>query len=116
LPAHAFPDGALQSHECSSCGFWPGDENSQPTFYAYAYPEPPGYSAYGVAPPGAHYDTTVREFLLPYETLCAATNPDEMLLGFFQSTYGAAADLGRWDRTALDRVVPNTALEAPPAH
>ena len=97
------------SHECSSCGFWPGDENTQPTFYAYAYPEPPGYSSHGVMPLAAHYDTTAHEFLLPYEALCAVPNPDETLLRFFQTTYEAAADLGRWDRAALDRVVPGKA-------
>jgi hypothetical protein len=91
------------SHECSSCGFWPGDENAPPSFYAYAYPEPPGYAARRVVPGAAHYDTTVREFLLPYEALLAEPNPDEALLGFFQATYAAAADLGRWERTLLDR-------------
>jgi Family of unknown function (DUF5996) len=92
------------SHECSSCGFWPGDEKSQPSFYAYAYPEPQGFAAHAVQPGAAHYDTTAREFLLPYESLRAAPNPDEMLLRFFQTTYEAAADLGHWDRKALDRV------------
>ena len=92
------------SHECSSCGFWPGDEASPPSFYAYAYPEPPGYATRAVAPDGASYATTAREYLLPYETLRAASHPDEALLRFFQTTYEAAADLGRWDRTALDRV------------
>jgi hypothetical protein len=92
------------SHECSSCGFWPGDEKSQPSFYAYAYPEPQGYAAHGVQPAAAHYDTTAREFLLPYESLRAALNPDEMLLRFFQTTYEAASDLGHWDRAALDRI------------
>jgi len=91
------------SHECSSCGFWPGDEKSQPSFYAYAYPEPPGYAMHSVQPAAAHYDTAAREFLLPYESLRAAPNPDQMLLRFFQTTYEAAADLGRWDRAALDR-------------
>jgi Family of unknown function (DUF5996) len=91
------------SHECSSCGFWPGDENSPPAFYAYAYPEPPGYSARAVMPSTAHYDATAREFLLPYAALRAASDPDEALLRFFQTTYEAAADLGRWDRTALER-------------
>jgi hypothetical protein len=94
------------SHECSSCGFWPGDENAQPSFYAYAYPEPHGYAARGVEPAAARYDTAAREFLLPYESLRAASNPDEALLRFFQTTYEAAADLGRWDRTALDRAAP----------
>ncbi len=91
------------SHECSSCGFWPGDENSPPAFYAYAYPEPQGYAARGAAPAAARYDTTAREFLRPYEVLRAAPNPDQELLRFFETTYAAAADLGGWDRTALDR-------------
>jgi Family of unknown function (DUF5996) len=91
------------SHECSSCGFWPGDGTSPPSFYAYAYPEPQGYAARQVAPDAARYDTTAREYLLPYETLCAAPNPDEALLRFFQTTYAAAADLGHWDRMALER-------------
>jgi hypothetical protein len=90
------------SHECSSCGFWPGDENVQPAFYAYTYPEPQGYALAAVSP-GAQYDTTAREFLLPYETLRAATDSNQSLLRFFQSTYQAAAELGRWDRSALDR-------------
>jgi hypothetical protein len=92
------------SHECSSCGFWPGDGDAQqPVFYAYAYPEPKGYAQRGVEPPGAYYDSKAREFLLPYSALRAMPEPDEALLRFFQSTYETAADLGKWDRAALDR-------------
>jgi len=92
------------SHECSSCGFWPGGgETLQPAFYAYAYPEPPGYAQRVVEPAAARYDSKAREFLLPYAALHAASEPDEMLLRFFQTTYEAAADLGQWDRAALDR-------------
>jgi hypothetical protein len=93
------------SRECSSCGFWPGDENSQPAFYAYAYPEPADYALRRIEPPAANYDLKAREFLLPYEALRSAPQPDEALLRFFQSTYEAAADLGAWDRAALERVV-----------
>ena len=99
------------SHECCSCGFWPGDEKSQPTFYAYAYPEPQGYAEREVEPLGAHYDTTAREFLLPYESLRAEVQPDDALLRFFRATYAAAADLGGWDRLALDRA---PGRQAPP--
>jgi hypothetical protein len=90
------------SHECASCGFWPGDEKSQPFFYAYAYPEPEGYATRPVEA-GARYDTTLREFVLSYEAVRAAANPDAMLLRFFQSAYEAAAEAGRWDRAALDQ-------------
>jgi hypothetical protein len=92
------------SHECSSCGFWPGGgETLQPAFYAYAYPEPAGYAQRVVEPAAARYDLKAREFLLPYAAVHAASEPDEMLLRFFQTTYEAAADLGQWDRAALDR-------------
>jgi Family of unknown function (DUF5996) len=92
------------SHECSSCGFWPGDGDTvQPAFYAYAYPEPDGYAQRRAEPDAARYDPKAREFLLPYAALRAMPDPDEMLLRFLQSTYEAAADLGQWDRAALDR-------------
>jgi hypothetical protein len=111
-PAPRHPGGAphcpdwvmveAYSHECASCGFWPGDENSAAFFYAYAYPEPAGYAQRPMASPG-HYDKTLREFVLPYEAVRAAANPDAILLQFFQSAYEAAADLGHWDRSALER-------------
>lgn len=92
------------SRECSSCGFWPGDGLDRPAaFYAYAYPEPPGYAAWSIAPSVAHYDLQAREFLLPYDRMRAAAKPDDLLLQFFQSAYEAAAELGRWDRASLDR-------------
>ncbi|HEY2779325.1 MAG TPA: DUF5996 family protein [Steroidobacteraceae bacterium] len=94
------------SHECSSCGFWPGDENSDAFFYSYAYPEPAGYAARGVETP-ARYDTRLREFVLPYEALRSSTAPEDLLLRFFQTTYEAAADLGHWDRGSLERRTPN---------
>ena len=92
------------SHECSSCGFWPGGGAfAGPAFYAYAYPEPAGYGDRAVRPDGARYSAEAREFILPYEDVRNASDPDEALLQFFQTTYETAADLARWDRTALDR-------------
>ena len=92
------------SHECSSIGFWPGSGPvPEPAFYAYAYPEPDGYGERRVLPEGAHYDRTLREFILPYEVVRTAAEPDEALLAFAQSTYEAAADLADWDRDLLDR-------------
>lgn len=92
------------SHECSSCGFWPGSgPDGFPTFYAYAYPEPEGFENYPVRPSGARYSKELREFILPYEEVRQAANPSQALMEFFQSTYEAAAELGAWDRAELER-------------
>lgn len=92
------------SHECSSCGFWPGGGPvPEPVFYAYAYPEPVGFREWPVAPQAAYYSTDLFEYLLPYEAVRRADDPDAALLAFMQSTYEAAAELGGWDRKALER-------------
>ncbi|NCT66458.1 MAG: hypothetical protein GXC76_02310 [Rhodanobacteraceae bacterium] len=92
------------SHECASCGFWPGGGAvAEPVFYAYAYPEPPGFAAHPVRPAASAYDARMREFLLPYEAVRAAAEPDRMLLEFLQSTYEACAELAHWDRAAIER-------------
>ncbi len=89
------------SHEVSSCGLWPGGPG-EGSFYAYAYPEPPGFADWPVEPQEAYYDTDLGEFILPYTAVRTSSDPDELLLDFFQSTYEAAADLASWDRTALE--------------
>ncbi len=100
------PDWVMReaySHECWSAGFWPGGGALDAAFYAYAYPEPEGFAAAAAGPAGAGYDSTLREFVLPYDVVRAAADPDATLLEFLQAPYGAAADLGKWDRAALDR-------------
>jgi hypothetical protein len=77
------------SHELASFGFWPGG-GAEGAFYAYAYPEPDGYADRPVRPAGAYYDKTMREFLLPYEVVADAADPDAALLEFLHSTYEAA--------------------------
>jgi Family of unknown function (DUF5996) len=92
------------SHECSSCGFWPGGGAiAEPAFYAYAWPEPDGYADRIVRPEAAFYSPDLREFILPYEFVRRAREPDQALLAFFESTYRAAADAGAWDRALLER-------------
>ncbi|RJG07682.1 hypothetical protein D3870_18275 [Noviherbaspirillum cavernae] len=91
------------SHEVSSCGFWPGgDAVPYPLFYTYAYPEPEGFKDAPVRPPHATYHPTMYEFVLPYDAVRLAQSPDTTLLEFMQSTYEAAANLGKWDRAALE--------------
>jgi hypothetical protein len=94
------------SHEVSSCGFWPGKGFGQPAFYSYAYPEPAGYADALVPPDAAFYSRELREFILPYEFARRSAAPDQTVLQFLESTYAAAADLGQWDRAALERQSP----------
>lgn len=92
------------SHEVSSCGFWPGGAPvAYPVFYSYAYPEPNGFATAPVTPSAAFYSKDLREFILPYDAVREAESPDEMLLGFLQTTYEAAANLANWDRNFLER-------------
>jgi Family of unknown function (DUF5996) len=92
------------SHECSSCGFWPGNGGfGYPAFYVYAYPEPAGYGGTPLRTTAASYNKDLGQFILPYDAVRQARDPDALLLGFLQETYAAAADLAKWDRKALER-------------
>ena len=91
------------SHEVSSCGFWPGNGGyGRAAFYVYAYPEPAGYGNTKLKTAEAAYDTKLGEFILPYDAVRRASDPDALLLGFLQETYGAEADLAKWG-AALER-------------
>jgi hypothetical protein len=115
-PAPPHPGGApnladwvmreAYSHEVSSAGFWAGDPLGEAHFYAYAYPEPNGFRAHPVKPSAARYDADLGEFVLAYEAVRTADDPDATLLAFLQSTYEAAAEHAGWDRAALERDLP----------
>lgn len=112
-PAPPHPGGApncgphvmweAYSREVASWGYWPGGPGEEGVFYAYAYPEPPGYRDTVVAPGGARWDDGLGEFVLPYEVVRTGADPAATLLEFLQATYEAAADTAGWDRAGLDR-------------
>lgn len=92
------------SHELTSAGFWPGDARfPEAAFYAYAYPEPPGFASAPIRPAAAAYNPALCEFILPYRALRSSANPSADVLDFLEASYEAAAELGRWDRAALER-------------
>ena len=92
------------SHECMSAGWWPGGGAvNEPAFYAYAYPEPAGCPEAGIRPDAAYYHPELREWILPYDAVRTAADPDALLLAFLESTYDVVARLGAWDRSALER-------------
>jgi hypothetical protein len=100
------PDAVAQeaySHEVSSAGFWPGGGAiDYPAFYSYAYPAPAGFRTARVKPDAAFFGEALGEFILPYDAVRTAADPDATLLDFLQSTYEAAADAAKWDRAALE--------------
>lgn len=102
----SLPDNVAQEaydREVSSAGFWPGGNGiDYPAFYAYAYPAPGGYRAAQVRPEAAFWHDGLSEFMLPYDAVQAAADPDAALMAFLVSTYEAAADLGGWDRDLLE--------------
>jgi hypothetical protein len=92
------------SHEVSSCGFWPGNGGfGKAAFYAYAYPQPPGFAEAPVLPGGAYFDANIGEFILPYDVARQADDPKAAILEFLQTTYEAAANAAHWDRANLER-------------
>jgi hypothetical protein len=92
------------SHEVSSAGFWPGNGGyGRPAFYCYAYPEPAGFAQAPIRLEGATYESSLGEFVLPYDAVAQAPSPDDYLLEFLQSTYEAAADRAGWERQELER-------------
>lgn len=111
-PAHPggipnLPDAITReaySHEVSSAGFWPGTAGGleYPAFYSYAYPAPAGFAEAAVRPAEAFFHPPLGEFVLPYDAVRTAADPDGALLDFLQSTYEAAADRAGWDRAALE--------------
>ncbi len=98
-----------EDEENIACGFWPGNPNAagvalgKPAFYSYTAPAPQGFADAAVRPDDAHFNSTLGEFILPYDDARRAASPEEVILDFFQSTYEAGAKLAGWDRSRLER-------------
>lgn len=98
------PDDVAQEAYCqevSSAGFWPGTGLGYPAFYSYAYPVPKGFKDAIVQPKAAFFHEGLGEFVLPYEAVREAADPDQALLAFLHSTYEVAAELAGWDVAGL---------------
>jgi hypothetical protein len=84
-------------------GFWPGNDRlPEPAFVAYTYPEPPGCRTAAINPGAAFFHPDLAEFILPYDNVRLATDPDQMVLDFFRSTYEIGATLAGWERETLE--------------
>ncbi|MEM1151673.1 MAG: DUF5996 family protein [Pseudomonadota bacterium] len=103
------------SHEVSSAGFWPGNGYGEAMFYSYAYPTSDAMKGAPVQPEAAFWHADLGEFLLPYEAVRTASDPEATLLSFLQSTYEAAAVTGHWDSSALERPFGQRGLPSNPS-
>jgi hypothetical protein len=92
------------SHELFSVGWWAGDGRfEKPAFFAYAAPEPAGFATAAIPTPHAYYHAPLHGFYLDYDDVRRAPDPEALILDFCNATYEAAANLGGWDRAALER-------------
>lgn len=95
--------GPAYSHEVCSAGFWPGGGSIDgPAFYSYTIPQPAGLDQAQVKPAKAMWNKDLSEFILMYDDLRRAPEPEQALLSFLNSTYEAGARLAKWDREALE--------------
>src|SRR4029077_9988526 len=95
------------SHELISAGFWTGSADvPRAEYYAYSMPALEGLADATIQPDAAEWNAARGEFLLPYDAVRTSPDPEAALMAFLASTYGAAADLGRWDRGLLEERVP----------
>ena len=108
-PAPPRPDADVitreaYSHEVISHGWWPGHGPlGKPAFYSYTAPAPDGLSEAKLRPEKALWSSDLSEFLLLYDDVRTAADPDAALMEFLESTYEAGANLAQWDRASLER-------------
>lgn len=93
-------------------GWWPGSERvPYPAFFAYGYPAPDGIEHATIQPDDAAWNPAAGEFLLPYDDVRAADEPQEAIIAFLRSTYAAAASLMRWDESLTDVKPPSAGAQ-----
>lgn len=117
--APAMPDAdpvtrEAYTHNVVSFGFWAGDQNvREPTYYAYAAPEPDGLRDQPLHPDEAFWaeQGTGSLALLRYEAVRTSVDPKATLLAFLESGYQAGAGTSGWDQASLK----SSWCPAPPA-
>jgi hypothetical protein len=79
-------------------GWWPGDSRyPRAAFYAYASPAPDGFDTATLSPPAAHWNTELGEYILDWDDVIAADDPQQTALSFAQSAIRHACLVCGWD-------------------
>jgi len=88
---------AMDSQEVA-VGWWPGDTRyGKAAFYAYAHPAPEGFPSLTLAPPAAHWDGVLGEYILDWDDVRAAPDPRGAALEFARSAFRQACMVCGWD-------------------
>ena len=79
-------------------GWWPGDARyPKAAFYAYAHPAPTGFADATLAPPAAHWDAALGEYILDWDDVRASPDPHQDALEFARSAVRHACLICGWD-------------------
>ena len=83
-------------------GWWPGDARyEKPAFYAYAHPAPGSFAEAELSPGPARWDGALGEYVLDWEDVCAAADPQAFALEFARSAFRHACLVCDWDPELL---------------
>ncbi|MEV6838366.1 DUF5996 family protein [Streptomyces sp. NPDC051133] len=92
------------SREVISFGFWFGDDTfTEPAFYSYTAPEPPGLAGEPLSPASARWVARGDSHLavLRYDAARVETDPRAAVIAFYESAYRAGAGRAGWDIATL---------------
>jgi hypothetical protein len=97
-----------ENEENFAIGFWPGSAvYPKPAYYSYLYPAPKGIESVSIKPQFASFHPGLGEFILDYEDIRKSAEPEELILGFLNSTYLESAKLAGWDIESLKAEIPD---------
>jgi len=79
-------------------GWWPGDPKyGKAAFYAYAHPAPEGFAGGQLSPARSRWDGELGEYVLDWEAVVAADDPQRVALEFARSAFQHACLVCGWD-------------------
>jgi len=92
--------------ELMNVGLYLGDETTAPFFYGYIHPEPKGAASLPIEPKDASWSAQLHEWVLPYEAVRSASDPQAEIVTFIKAIYAQCFAAAGWNRAALTYAAP----------
>jgi len=92
--------------ELMNAGLYLGDEQTAPFFYGYIFPQPPGAEKLSIAPAQASWSAQLKEWVLPYDAVRSAKDPQHAIATFVGAIYEQCFAVAGWNREALTYDAP----------